>query len=196
MGDFADVDTTAMTIQALAPYYKTREDVKAAVDKALELLASKQNLDGGYISFGADNPEGSAQLIMAMASIGIDAMEDERFIKNGNTLLDAIKGFELSDGTFSHTKGGESNKMTTHQVMYCSVGYKMMKEGKGPFYIFGDLAEAQTDDAAGKAPAPSGEAKRSPKKMMYIGTAVLGVVWAAFLVMEGKKNYKSYLCFI
>ena len=39
-----DVDMTAMAIQALAPYYKTNEAVKAAVDKALTWLSTMQKL--------------------------------------------------------------------------------------------------------------------------------------------------------
>ena len=46
MGQYGDVDSTAMTIQALAPYYETDTNIKAAVDRALGLLSEKQ-LDGG-----------------------------------------------------------------------------------------------------------------------------------------------------
>ncbi len=192
MGEYADVDTTAMTIQALAPYYHTNAEVKSAVDKALDLIGSKQREDGGYISFGAENPEGSAQLIMALASIGIDAKEDERFIKNGHTLMDAIEGFKLPDGTFSHTTGGDSNKVTTHQVMYCSASYKLLKEGNGrTFYIFGDLKEAPTDDS--KDMHPENAKKMNTKTIMYIGVGVIGIVSIIYNVLMGKKNYKSYL---
>ena len=52
MGDESDVDMTAMAIQALAPYYKTNETVKAAVDKALEALSALQRNDGGFGSWG------------------------------------------------------------------------------------------------------------------------------------------------
>ena len=44
----ADPDMTAMAIQALAPYYKTSETVKAAVDKALEALSALQRSGGGF----------------------------------------------------------------------------------------------------------------------------------------------------
>ena len=50
-GENADPDMTAMAIQALAPYYKTNETVKAAVDKALEALSALQRNDGGFDSW-------------------------------------------------------------------------------------------------------------------------------------------------
>ncbi|MBR3361659.1 MAG: terpene cyclase/mutase family protein, partial [Lachnospiraceae bacterium] len=44
----ADPDMTAMAIQALAPYYDSDPDVKAAVDTALTTLSNLQQPDGGF----------------------------------------------------------------------------------------------------------------------------------------------------
>lgn len=41
-GPSFDVDITGMALQALAPYYNTREDVKEAVDKAVNHLSQAQ----------------------------------------------------------------------------------------------------------------------------------------------------------
>ena len=51
-GEYGDIDVTAMTIQALAPYYDERGDVHSAIDRGLELLSRRQMDDGGYQSFG------------------------------------------------------------------------------------------------------------------------------------------------
>ena len=61
---------TAMAIQALAPYYKTNETVKAAVDKALEALSALQRSDGGFGSWGTVNSESCAQVIVALTALG------------------------------------------------------------------------------------------------------------------------------
>ena len=53
-----------MAIRALAPYYKTNETVKAAVDKALEALSALQRTDGGFGSWGTVNSESCAQVIV------------------------------------------------------------------------------------------------------------------------------------
>ena len=52
MGSVGDVDVTAMTLAALAPYYGTDETVKTAVDRALTLLSKRQTESGGFKSFG------------------------------------------------------------------------------------------------------------------------------------------------
>ena len=41
-GDQAEVDTTAMVVQALAPYYTVDETVAGAIDRALEILSGCQ----------------------------------------------------------------------------------------------------------------------------------------------------------
>ena len=87
-----DPDLTGMAIQALAPYYNAKdESVKKAVDSVVDLLAKKQDADGGYSSWGKANSCSCAQVIcgLTLSTLGIDADKDERFIKNGNSLLDA-----------------------------------------------------------------------------------------------------------
>ncbi len=194
MGDFADVDTSAMTIQALAPYYDTDPEVKAAVDKALDLLGEKQLEDGSYFSFGSPNPEGTAQTLLALACIGKDGTEDERFVKNGNTLIDGIELFKTEDGTFTHTMGGPADKTTTGQVMYCSAGYSMMKNGEGSLFIFDNLREAETDDSI-DIHRGNGN-KIGVKTILYIATGIAAVVWTALLLIKRKKKLNAYLSVI
>ncbi len=91
-----------MAIQALAPYYKTNETVKAAVDKALEVLSALQRNDGGFGSWGTVNSESCAQVIVALTALGIDPTADSRFIKNGLTVLDALARFYVTGGGFRH----------------------------------------------------------------------------------------------
>ena len=49
-------------------------------------LSSQQLEDGNYSSYGVPNTESTAQVILALSSLGIDGFTDERFIKNENTL--------------------------------------------------------------------------------------------------------------
>ena len=55
-GKTGDIDTTAMAIQALAPYYND-EKVKTAIDKSIDFLSSKQQENGGFVMYGVNNPE-------------------------------------------------------------------------------------------------------------------------------------------
>ncbi len=136
MGDIGEVDATAMAIQSLSPHYNQREDVKIAIDRALTLLSERQLENGDYSSYGIPNPESTAQVLIALTSLGIDPLTDERFIKNGSTLLDGIEIYRNNDGSFSHEKGKESSESATVQVFYALVSYKHFCEGKGSVYIF------------------------------------------------------------
>lgn len=135
-GKYGDIDVTAMTIQALSPYYRRDSSTKNAVDKGLDFLSARQNDDGSYSSFGISNPESISQVIIALSSLGIDFEADGRFIKNGNTVFDGVDRFRLPDGSYCHKNGGESNSTATVQVLSAAIAYKNMKNGKSPFYIF------------------------------------------------------------
>ena len=136
MGQNGDVDVTAMTLQALAPYYKNDTTVRSSVDKALIFLQNAQKSDGNYASYGVNNSESAAQVLMALSMLGIDAQADSRFIKNGSSLFDAIRSYRLSNGSFSHKLGGGSNTMATVQVFCSMVAYMRMSNGRSGFYIF------------------------------------------------------------
>ena len=135
----ADPDMTAMAIQALAPYYKTNETVKAAVDKALEALSALQRNDGGFGSWGTVNSESCAQVIVALTALGIDPTTDSRFIKNGLTVLDALAGFYVNGGGFRHTAGGDLDGMATEQGYYALAAYYRFANTQTRLYDMSDV---------------------------------------------------------
>ena len=137
--DNADPDMTAMAIQALAPYYKTNETVKAAVDKALEALSALQRPDGGFGSWGTVNSESCDQVIVALTALGIDPTTDSRFIKNGNTVLDALAGFYVNGGGFRHTAGGDRDGMATEQGYYALAAYYRFVNAQTRLYDMSDV---------------------------------------------------------
>ena len=152
-GDYGDIDVTAMTVQALSPQYSERADVEAAVDRAVDFLSRKQMDDGGYKGFGKPNLESSAQVLTALSALGIDCCEDERFIKDGNTIIDGMLGYRLGDGSFCHEAGGGFNETATVQAMYSFVAYKRMLAGKSYLYIMDDRQELS--QKGGDMPAPA-----------------------------------------
>jgi hypothetical protein len=139
-GTKADPDMTAMAIQALAPYYKTNETVKAAVDKALEALSALQRNDGGFGSWGTVNSESCAQVIVALTALGIDPTADSRFVKNDLTVLDALASFYVTGGGFRHTAGGERNGMATEQGYYALAAYYRFVNAQTRLYDMTDVA--------------------------------------------------------
>lgn len=146
----ADPDMTAMAIQALAPYYKTNETVKAAVDKALEALSALQRSDGGFDSWGTVNSESCAQVIVALTALGIDPTADSRFVKNGRTVLDALAGFYVTGGGFRHTADGERNDMATEQGYYALAAYYRFANTQTRLY---DMSDVTVQTGGSNAPA-------------------------------------------
>ena len=139
-GNKADPDVTGMAIQALAPYYGTDAEVKSAVDRAVDRLSALQNPDGGYSSWGQVNSESCSQVIVALTSLGIDPANDSRFVKNGNSVVDALTGYSTTDGAFAHIKGSGADQMATEQGYYALTSYYRFLEGKTSLYDMSDVA--------------------------------------------------------
>ncbi|WP_336772063.1 S-layer homology domain-containing protein [Paenibacillus sp. MMO-58] len=153
-GSFVDVDLTAMTLQALAPYYNCNPDVKSAADRAVTWLSKSQSSnDGGYSS-----SESIAQVIVALSALGIDSNSDPRFVKNGHSLIDAFLLYALPDGGFRHTKTGGVNGLATDQGTYALVAYDRYLKQKKSLYDMTDvtLSTEQQPANPGDLTLPSG----------------------------------------
>ena len=139
-GKNADADMTAMAIQALAPYYKSDSEVKAAVDSAVDRLYALQKNDGSYYSSdGYANAESCAQVITALTTIGIDPSSDARFVKNGISVVDVLLTFANDNGGFSHEAGGKIDGMATEQGYYALAAYDRFINGKSALYDMSDV---------------------------------------------------------
>ena len=153
-GKIADSDVTAMALCALAlrqndpaVYTVTRAidgktvltTVGEAANRALEALSHLQRPDGGYASGGVVNSESCAQVLTALSMCGVDAAADARFCKNGNSVLDALRSFRLSDGSFAHVKNESGkaetyNAMATDQAAYALVAFWRAQTGLRGLY--------------------------------------------------------------
>lgn len=139
-GKTADPDMTGMAIQALAKYYGKNDAVTNAVDKAVSRMSEMQNDNGGFGSWGSVNVESCAQIAVALTSIGVDPSKDERFIKNENSLIDAIMSFGVDNG-FEHIKDGKYDQIATEQAFYALVSYNRLINGQTSLYDMTDAFE-------------------------------------------------------
>lgn len=136
-GDVADPDVTAMALQALSKY-QANSNVTAATEKALSCMSEKQNVNGGFSSWNTENSESCVQMIVALCELGI-SLDDTRFVKNGNTMLDNLLLYYENGKGFKHTPDGAgSNQMATEQCFYALVAIKRMNEGKNSLYNMSD----------------------------------------------------------
>lgn len=126
----SDVDITAMAIQALAPY-SGQSEVYTAIDKALSMLSAAQNDDGSFTNWDNVSSESCSQVIIALCSLGLDPKTDERFVKNENSVFDALMSFRLSDGSFSHNLDSkESDAIATEQAILALCSMIKARDGK------------------------------------------------------------------
>ncbi len=150
-GTEGDSDITTMTLQALAPYYEANAAVKTAVDKALDCLSAMQRADGHYTNFYSEIcSESTAQVVVALSAMGIDADADPRFVKNGVSALDALLSFFVEGGGFEHMPGAGLDGIATEQGAYALVAYDRFKAGKTALYDMSDVsfAEETSEDLA------------------------------------------------
>lgn len=113
----ADIDITAMALQALAPY-KDQENVNNAIENAFSWLSEQLSENGTFQSYNSESVESIAQVILALCAMGIDPSDADAFIKNGQSLLDSLNLFRLEDGSYSHEmNGGSANLVSTYQSL-------------------------------------------------------------------------------
>ena len=141
-GQYPDADVTAMVLQALAPYTGS-EEVGSAVNAALSLLSGMQDSGGGFASYGSPNCESCAQVLIALCALNIDVFNDERFIKNGNTLLDALMTYRDMSGAFVHKIGAGVNDKASAQALCALTALSLRLDGKGFVYDFTGTAVQQ-----------------------------------------------------
>ena len=142
----ADPDVTGMALQALANY-QDQAAVQTAIDAALACLSGMQDADGGYASWGTTNSESVVQVLVGLCALGID-LNDSRFVKNGNTLLDNLMQYRGQDGSFQHTSvGSGSSQMATEQGFYGLVAARRAAEGKAGLYRMTDVTIRASDGA-------------------------------------------------
>ncbi len=134
----ASVDMTAMAVQALAPYYTNRADVKEAVDKALAYLQSQMSADCGFNS----NVEGTAQVVLALAALNRNpALPESGFAPNlAVNMLTNIASFAAEGGGYKHYAADRAPQiMSTTQAMLAFEAYRRQANAENFIYDLSDV---------------------------------------------------------
>lgn len=205
-GTKADSDMTGMALQALAPYYDTDENVRAAVDKAIDRLSQMQSEDGAFrADYGDGNPvptsESIAQVITALSALGIDAGTDPRFVKSGGSALEALLRYYVDGGGFRHLLGGELDGMATEQGYYALTAYFRFRSGEKRLYDMTDVLDKGGDpvDAPSQVPVKKdtkptqSEKEKSTSPLLIVGIAlmILGMGAVVVLVILQRRTPKN-----
>ncbi len=157
IGESADPDCTAMALQALSPLREGDERVQAAAERGIAALSRIQLENGGFSGMGLESSESCAQVLLALSCLGIDGGTDDRFVKSGGSVKEALLAFQRADGGFAHSPEEQvSNETATVQAFTALAGYRRMQAGGGPCYVFGERTREAAEEA-GSAGEEAGE---------------------------------------
>lgn len=147
----SDVDTTAMAIQALAPYY-AESAVKEKVDAALTWLKGQRDpYTGGYGNKGRVNTETTAQVVVALCALEIDPADADWTMGDEEENLNLLSALTTWYNATSETEGWfghDSNsfdQMATEQAAYALVAWKRFTENSHSLYDMQDAFGKSSD---------------------------------------------------
>lgn len=201
-GERSDPDMTGMALQALAAYVESRLDVKQAAERALKALSEAQNADGSFSSVDGPNSESLAQVITALAALGIDADEDARFVKNGSSAMDALLTYFIPGGGFRHVPDGNLDGMSTEQAYYALVAFGRMKQNRNFLYDMtdvidagGDVTTTQTTESLQLPTEPEMEQEEDTGRNILIWIGVMSACAALIgvLFLNRKRIFGKFL---
>ena len=185
MTSTADVDMTAMVLQALAPYYlkdDASEALTTAVKNALSALKTMQKSTGGFASYGTYNAESTAQVIVALTALGIDPTSAE-WKQTGDPIDALLHFYDASASMFRHTTNGKADQMATEQSAYALVAYNRFVSKQNRLY---DMSDAFSE---------SGEVK-DPKQTVASAKLEIGSMGrqtVSMTVANTEDEVKSYI---
>lgn len=117
----SEADLTAMALQALAPYGRDE-----TVERALAWLKDQMQPDGTFLAYGEPSAESCAQVLLALAALGIDP-EQEFGSVNPET---GLTEFRKADGSYAHLlTDTEGNLMATEQAMLALCALERLPDG-------------------------------------------------------------------
>ena len=211
-GDFGDPDVTSMALEALAPYRDESEVVSAATEKAVAYLSAVQLANRGC--------ERASQVVIALCSLGINPLTDERFQKEGGNPITTLERFRCENGAFSHKEGGEPADITSAEVLCAMTAYKRLLAGMTPLYVAKPCdvwveepgtqeADPKQEDGKGEAGTvseqdskedpsgteTSGKRKTEAYKFVVSGAVILLLLLVLFVLKRRKRlTKKNVLC--
>lgn len=127
-----EVDTTAIVLQALAPYYRYNEKVTEAVKEALVFIRSEILPDGGYGFYGMGSAESTAQVLAALCELKINPLSAPYLSSQGKNMLDALSTYINADGG-GRSYDGSSNVMTSYQMLMGVNAYERYENSERTF---------------------------------------------------------------
>lgn len=129
-GGFGGVDETGMCLLALANH-RNKSGVEEAINDGISFLKEVQLNTGGFEAWDNENPYSISSVIQGLIAVGEDPLSEE-WIKNGNTMLDALLSFKVDDHFENKSQWGTEVNSASEQAFIALAdlyrGKSMFKE--------------------------------------------------------------------
>lgn len=146
----SNVDVTSMVLAALAPYQE-QQDVKPAIQKAVDYLYKQQLGNGGFAADGQENSNSTAQAIIGLSLV--KDVDHDRLNKAVQTLM----SYQLPNGEFKWLPSDQKGSgMATEQAFLALLQFKEL--GKS-IYDWSNVVENEIDTKPIVEPEPTVEEK-------------------------------------
>lgn len=191
-GIYTDPDSTAMALQALAPYADNAE-VLTAADRAFAYLQAQQGETGAVLFYGAPSGESTAQVILALCAWG-ENPETADFTVNGNTLVDGIVAFITENGGALNYADVE-DPLTTYQVMQGLEAVERFQNGKPTVFTYDEKPTEDLSDTTVSLTTTSTQSDEQNEVAIpktggtpFVSGAILLTCGAAAVLLTRKKD--------
>ena len=179
------IDTTAMVLQSLANY-QSDPKVAASIEKGLNYL----RLEIAPL-MDAKNAEANAQILLTLATVGVDPLTDKRFASEvGNTILSLMSYYKEvgEEKGFVHDKGqSQINGMATIQSLEALDAYEKYVNKEDSYWDHSSIPlEGESVDPSGPDKDKQ-EAQKVSDKIHRIPNPV--TLEAESLITGAKKAY-------
>ncbi|WP_258166037.1 DUF4430 domain-containing protein [Bacillus sp. MYb209] len=146
----SNVDVTSMVLAALAPYQE-QQDVKPAIQKAVDYLYKQQLDNGGFAADGQENSNSTAQAIIGLSLVkDVDHNRLNKAVQN-------LMSYQLPNGEFKWLPSDQNGSgMATEQAFLALLQFKEL--GKS-FYDWSNVVENEIDTKPIVEPEPTVEEK-------------------------------------
>ena len=182
---------TAQNIKALGAH-QDKEYIAESVELALEYLSSVQLPDGSFPGMaGKPNGEATYTVLDMMNALGI-SLDDERFVKNGNTVADGLRTFYIDGiGFINNPEVGYSvEAMATEYSTNLGLGGGTTSQSR----VISALAYLQAAENGKFGPDGKGnsvfEIVGSALTETPLGAILLAVIVAALLAFGMVRRYR------
>ena len=177
-GSFGNVRQTALAVTALSDDYNSTEyavtyadgrggtliTCRQAIDDAMGWLSTQQGKDGDFYSL-----TDTAAVSLAMDSLGV-GQNDERFVKDGKTVMDGLLTYQAANGGFSDDYNN-TDALATAYALSAMVSNARALQNKAEYLDFksndtitlNGSGAAATAPRVTSAPRPASRATTAPR---------------------------------